>query len=50
MFLTTMIGVQTLCVGITTFLAYKSTKRVSPIKLVSKDKRTGFKHYKTGGF
>ena len=46
--LTTFIGVQTICVGISAFLTYKSTRKAKTIKLVSKEK--GFKYYKAGGF
>lgn len=45
-----LVGVQTVCVGITAYLAYKTTKKTVSLKLISKDKITGFKHYKPGGF
>lgn len=46
-----LVGIQTICVGVTAYLAYKSsTNYTVTLKLVSKDKATGFKHYKPGGF
>jgi hypothetical protein len=50
MLIGTLVGVQTICVGFTAYLAYKTSKKTVALKLVSKDKITGFKHYKPGGF
>jgi hypothetical protein len=45
-----MVGIQTICVGFTTYLTFKSAKRSVELKLVNKDKTSGFKHFKTGRF
>jgi hypothetical protein len=50
MIMTALVGVQTICVGVTAYLAYRTTRKTIPLKLISKDKITGFKHYKPGGF
>lgn len=49
MILTTLIGVQTICMGVSTYYAFKLTKRTAKLSLVKKEKN-GFKHYKVGGF
>lgn len=46
----TLVGIQAVCVGVTTFVAFKTARRTEKLKLVNKDKRTGFKHYRPGGF
>lgn len=46
--ITTLIGVQTICIGTITYLTYKSTKKVSKMKLVKKE--GNFKHFMAGGF
>ncbi|MBD1379187.1 hypothetical protein [Metabacillus arenae] len=46
--LTTLIGIQTICVGVSAYLAYKTTKKSTKVKLSSNVK--GFKYYKAGGF
>jgi hypothetical protein len=50
MITTALVGIQTICVGITAFLTYRTTRRTVNLKLVNKDKKTGFKHFKPGGF
>ena len=47
--LAVLVGVQTLCVGVTAVLAYRSSKREPKMKVVT-HKVTKFKHYKAGGF
>ncbi len=44
----TLIGIQSLCIGISVYLTYKSSRKTVKLQLISKDK--GFKHYRTGGF
>ncbi len=44
----TLIGIQSVCIGISTYLTYKSSRKSVKLQLVSKGK--GFKHYRTGGF
>lgn len=46
--LTTLIGIQTICVGVSAFLTYKTAKKSKKVKLLSNVK--GYKHYKAGGF
>lgn len=48
--ITTLVGIQAVCVSITVYLTLKSTKRTSAMKIVARDKKTGFKHFKAGGF
>jgi hypothetical protein len=57
--ITFFVGLQTVCVGATTIMAIKTVRakrarREVNLKLVSKDKRSGFKYYKPktniGGF
>lgn len=43
-----LIGIQSVCIGISAYLTYKSTRKSVKLQLISKDK--GFKHYRTGGF
>lgn len=51
--LITLVGIQAVCVGVSTYMVLKTSRRADKIKprlkLVSKDKATGFKYYK-GGF
>lgn len=44
----TLIGIQSVCIGISAYLTYKSNKKSSNLKRVKKEK--GFKYYKAGGF
>jgi hypothetical protein len=46
----TLVGIQAVCVGLTTFIAFKTSRRTESLKLVKKDKETGFKHFRPGGF
>jgi hypothetical protein len=46
--LTTLVGVQTICIGVSAYLTYRNTKKQIKLKLDPKTK--GFKHYRTGGF
>ncbi|MGM7720518.1 hypothetical protein [Metabacillus sp. Hm71] len=46
--ITTLISLQLACVGVSTYLTYKTTKKSTKIKLSSKTK--GYKYYKAGGF
>lgn len=46
----TLVGIQALCVGVSTYLAIRSSKRAERLKAVKKDRKTGFKHFRTGGF
>lgn len=48
--ITALVGIQTVCVGVTAYLTYRTTKRAMGVKLVEKNKRTGYRHYKAGGF
>lgn len=44
----TLIGVQTICVGVTAYMAMKTTKKTVKLKLMNNEK--GYKYYKVGGF
>lgn len=46
----TLVGLQAVCVGVTTFIAFKTARRTEKLNLVKKDKKTGFKHYRAGRF
>lgn len=46
--ITTLIGVQSICIGVSAYLAYKSQQKSTKLKRVKSEK--GFKHYKAGGF
>lgn len=46
--ITTLIGVQSICIGISAYLTHKSKQNSSKLKRVRKEK--SFKHYKAGGF
>lgn len=46
----TLVSLQAVCVGITTFIAFKTSRRADHLKLVKKDKGTGHKYYRPGGF
>lgn len=46
----TLVGLQAACVAVTTFIAIKTARRTNSLKLVKKDKTSGFKHYRPGGF
>lgn len=46
----TLVTIQAVCVGVSTYLAFKTSTRTDKMKLVKKDKATGFKHYRSGRF
>ncbi|WP_299831304.1 hypothetical protein [uncultured Metabacillus sp.] len=46
--ITTLIGIQTVCIGVSAYLTYKTRKKSTKVKLTSNDK--GYKYYKAGGF
>jgi len=43
-----LLAVQTICIGVSGYLTYKTKKKSSKIKLSSNTK--GYKYYKAGGF
>lgn len=46
--ITALIGIQTICIGASAYITYRTTKKKIKFKLVEKSK--GFKHYRAGGF
>lgn len=46
--ITTLLSIQGVCVGISAYLTYKSTRKSTKLQRVRKEK--GFKYYKVGGF
>ena len=46
--ISTLIGIQTICIGVSAYLTYKTTAKTQKISRVKKEK--GFKYYKAGGF
>lgn len=48
MLLSSLIGIQTVCVGVTAYLTYRMNNKSTKMKLVQNEK--GYKQYKVGGF
>jgi hypothetical protein len=46
--LTTLLGIQTVCIATSVYMTYRTTKKQIKLKLVSSSK--GHKHFKVGGF
>lgn len=45
--LSIFVGIQTVCIGVSSYLTYKSMKKSTKL---TKVKGEGFKYYKAGGF
>lgn len=48
MMITALVSIQSVCVGISAYLVFKSNQKTTKVKKMKTDK--GFKYYKAGGF
>lgn len=46
--ISTLITIQTICIGVSSYLVYKSNNKSTKLRLKSNMK--GFKYYNTGGY